>query len=409
MNRRERVLAALNHRQPDRTPVDIDGYRSSGIAALAYVKLRKYLGLPEKTVYVYDPIQQLARVDEDVLERFGGDTIEMGRGFSLQESAWCDWQLPDGTPCKIPAWALPQRHNGDWVLCSRSGRILARMPRGGYYFSQEYFPFVDECNLENIRGAMAESMWTGISIPPGPFAEGPEGLEKLAEGARALRAHTDRAIIGIFGGSLFETGQFLFRNDNYFLLLAGEPAKAHDFLDRLVVMHLQNLEKYLGAIGKYIDVILFSDDLGMQTGPQISPAMYREFFKPRHKMMWERAKQLAEVKVKLHTCGGIRELLPDLIEAGLDAINPVQISCRGMDARELKSEFGKEMVFWGGGCDTQDILPNATPEAVKQHVKGQIEILGPGGGFVFQQVHNIQANVPPENIVAMYESVNGET
>ena len=409
MNRRERVLAALNHCEPDRTPVDIDGYRSSGIAALAYVKLRKYLGLPEKTVYVYDPIQQLARVDEDVLERLGGDTVEMGRGFPLGESAWADWELPDGTPCKIPAWALPERHDRDWVLRSRSGRILARMPQGGFYFSQEYFPFADQCDLENIQGALAESMWTGISIPPGPLAEGPEGLKKLAEGAKALRSRTDRAIIGIFGGSLFETGQFLFRNDNYFLLLAGEPAKAHDFLDRLVEMHLANLEKFLGAIGKYIDVILFSDDLGMQTGPQISPAMYREFFKPRHRIMWERAKKLAEVKVKLHCCGGVRELFPDLIEAGLDAINPVQISCRGMDARELKAEFGRDIVLWGGGCDTQDILPNATPEAVRRHVQRQLEILGPGGGFVFQQVHNIQPNVPPENIVAMYDSVNNQT
>jgi uroporphyrinogen decarboxylase len=409
MNRRERVLATLNHRQPDRTPVDIDGYRSSGIAALAYVKLRKYLGLPAKTVYVFDPIQQLARVDEDVLERFGGDTVEMGRGFPVPESAWADWELRDGTPCKIPAWALPEPHDGDWVLRSRSGRILARMPRGGFYFSQEYFPFAGEYDLENIQGAMAESMWTGIAIPPGPLAEGPDGLEKLAGGAKALRSRTDRAMIGIFGGSLFETGQFLFRNDNYFFLLAGEPAKAHDFLDRLVEIHLQNLDKYLGAVGKYIDVILFSDDLGMQTGPQISPAMYREFFKPRHRIMWERAKKLANVKVKLHTCGGVRELLPDMIEAGLDAINPVQISCRGMDARELKAEFGKEMVFWGGGCDTQEILPSATPEAVRQHVKRQVEIFGPGGGFVFQQVHNIQANVPPENIVAMYDSVNSKT
>jgi uroporphyrinogen decarboxylase len=406
MNRRERVLAALNHCEPDRTPVDIDGYRSSGIAALAYVKLRKYLGLPEKTVYVYDPIQQLARVDEDVLERLGGDTVEMGRGFPLGESAWADWELPDGTPCKIPAWALPKRHDRDWVLCSRSGRILARMPQGGFFFSQEYFPFANQCDVENIQGAMAESMWTGISIPPGPLAEGPEGLKKLAEGVKALRSRTDRAIIGIFGGSLFETGQFLFRNDNYFLLLAGEPAKAHDFLDRLVEMHLANLEKFLGAVGNYIDVILFSDDLGMQTGPQISPAMYREFFKPRHRIMWERAKKLAEVKVKLHCCGGVRELFPDLIDAGLDAINPVQISCRGMDARELKTEFGRDIVLWGGGCDTQDILPNATPEAVRRHVRGQIEILGPGGGFVFQQVHNIQANVPPENIVAMYDTAN---
>jgi uroporphyrinogen decarboxylase len=145
----------------------------------------------------------------------------------------------------------------------------------------------------------------------------------------------------------------------------------------------------------------------MQSGPQVSPKMYREFFKPRHKLMWSRAKQLANVKVMLHCCGGVRELLPDLIDAGLEAINPVQISCAGMDARELKAEFGKDMVFWGGGCDTQTILPNATPDEVRRHVKEQVQILSPGGGFVFQQVHNILANVPPENIVAMYEAVQG--
>jgi len=406
MNSRERVLAALNHREPTHVPVDFDGYRSSGIAAIAYIKLRQHLGLPATTVYVYDPIQMLARVDEDVLGRFGADTVEMGRGFPLDDSAWADWLLPDGTPCKMPAWALPERHNGDWVLGSKSGRIIARMPQGGFYFSQEYFPFAEEADFNKILSALDEVMWAGISIPPGPLANAPEGLRKLAEGAKALRARTDRAIIGIFGGSLLETGQFLFRNDNYFIMLGSEPVKAHDFLDRLLEMHLANLDRFLGAVGEYIDVILFSDDLGMQSGPQISPAMYRKFFKPRHKVMWERAKKLANVKVKLHCCGGVRELLPDLIDAGLDAINPVQISCRGMNAQDLKAEFGKDMVFWGGGCDTQEVLPRGTPEEVSRHVKQQVKILGPGGGFVFQQVHNIQAHVPPENIVAMFDAVN---
>jgi uroporphyrinogen decarboxylase len=158
-------------------------------------------------------------------------------------------------------------------------------------------------------------------------------------------------------------------------------------------------------VGDSIDIIKFGDDLGMQSGPQVSPKMYREFFKPRHKLMWMRAKQLANVIVMLHCCGGVRELLPDLIDAGLDAINPVQISCAGMDAAELKAEFGKEMVFWGGGCDTQTILPDATPEEVRRHVKEQVRILSPGGGFVFQQVHNILAYVSPANVVAMFEAV----
>ena len=158
-------------------------------------------------------------------------------------------------------------------------------------------------------------------------------------------------------------------------------------------------------MGPYIDVVLFGDDLGMQTGPQMSPAMYRQFFKPRHALMWRRAKALANVKVMLHCCGGVRSLLRDLIDAGLDAINPVQISCRGMNAADLKREFGKDLTFWGGGCDTQQILPEGTPDQVRNHVREQVKILAPGGGFVFQQVHNIMSNVPPQNIVAMFDAV----
>ncbi len=158
-------------------------------------------------------------------------------------------------------------------------------------------------------------------------------------------------------------------------------------------------------VGKFVDIVAFGDDLGTQSGPQISPEMYREFFKTRHAEMWHLAKRLAEVKVMLHCCGGVRELLPELIEAGLDAINPVQITCSGMDAAELKAEFGSEITFWGGGCDTREILPKAAPEEVKTHVRKQLEILSPGGGFVFQQVHNILADVPPENVAAMFEAV----
>jgi len=278
------------------------------------------------------------------------------------------------------------------------------MPDGALYFEQTYYPFIDgEENFDDLPGAFAESMWTGIASPPGPIAEGPEGTRVLIDGARALRAGTDRAIIGLFGGNLLEVGQFLYRNDNFFLLLAGEPEKAHDFLDHVVEHHLRNLENYLAKVGPYIDVISFGDDLGMQTGPQISPAMYREFFKPRHARMWKRAKELAPVKVMLHCCGGVRELLPDLIDAGLDAINPVQISCRGMEASGLKRDFGDRLTFWGGGCDTREILSRGTPAQVREHVREQVRTLHPGGGFVFQQVHNILADVPPGNIVAMFE------
>jgi uroporphyrinogen decarboxylase len=394
----------LHHEQPDRVPFDLSGHRSSGIAAIAYRKLRAAMGLPERTIRVYDPVQQLAIVDEDVLQRFGVDTIEMGRGFALQDEHWADWTLPDGSPCQMPAWALPEREEGRWIMRSPSGRILAQMPDGALYFEQCYWPYQEVDDLDQLGAALAENMWCQVKSPPGPLTEGERGLQRLADGAKRLRERTDRAVIGLFGGNLLEIGQFLYRNDGFYMLLAGDPKRAVEFLDRLVALHLQNLEKFLSAVGPYIDIILFGDDLGMQNGPQISPQMYRELFKPRHSLMWHRAKELAPVKVMLHCCGGVRELLNDLIEAGLDAINPVQISCRGMDARSLKADFGDRITFWGGGCDTHKVLPTCTPDEIRRHVQEQIAILKPGGGFVFQQVHNILADVPPENVLAMYEA-----
>ncbi len=408
MTSRERVLAALNHVETDRLPVDLSGHRSSGIAAVAYARLRRHLDLPDRPLRVYDPVQQLAIVDEDVLERFGIDTIELGRAFALEDRWWAEWVLPDGTPCLMPTWALPERADGEWALRSKATRqVIACMPDGCLYFEQCHWPFADQDDLTRLRDVLEESMWTSIASPPGPIVRGPDGPRLLAEGAQRLRATTDRAIIGLFGGNLLEMGQFLYRNDNFFLLLAGDPSRAHEFLDAVVAMHLANLENFLRAVGPHLDVILFGDDLGMQKGPQISPRMYREFFQPREQLMWSRVQQLApHLKIMLHCCGGVRELLPGLIEAGMDAINPVQITCSGMDPAELKREFGTRMTFWGGGCDTREMLSQGTPSQIRDHVRRLMDIWRPGGGYVFQQVHNIMANVPPENVVAMLDAVN---
>ena len=408
MTPRERVLTALEHRQPDRVPIDFSGHRSSGIAAMAYAKLRTALGLGHKPIRVYDPIQQLAVVDADVLDRFGVDTIEMGRGFALQDEHWTDWTLPDGTACQMPGWAAPTREEGKWVIRAESGRELAKMPDGAIYFEQTYWPFLEDDDLDRLEEALGENMWCAVASPPGPLVAGHDGARLLAEGARNLRESTDRAIVGLFGGNLLEIGQFLYRIDRFLMLLAADPNRAHEFLDRLVDVHLANLERYLGAVGHFIDVIVFGDDLGMQNGPQMSTAMYQEFFKPRHARLWRRAKELADVKVMLHCCGGVRPLMPDLIEAGLDAINPVQISCKGMDAGGLKEDFGSRITLWGGGCDTHFVLSRGTPEDVRKHVKQQLSILQPGGGFVFQQVHNILADVPPENVIAMFQATQAE-
>ncbi len=407
MDSRSRVVTALNHQEPDRVPIDLAGHRSSGIAAIAYAKLREYLGLPKKAIRVFDIIQQLAVIDDDVRERFGVDTIELGRGFALDRDHWVDWVLPDGTPCQVLAWALPERAQDRWILRSRTGRPIGEMPEGSLYFEASYYPFASgEPDFESLEAVMPECMWA-LPTPPGPEVEGPGGDERLAAGARRLRLSSNRALIGLFRGNLMEWGWRLYRIDNFLMLLATEPAKVHDLLERLTELHMAALDQYLKVVGPYIDVIAFGDDLGMQTGPQISPRMYREFFKPRHARLWKRVKELADVKVMLHCCGGIRPLLPDLIDAGLDAVNPVQISCHGMDAAGLKRDFGRDLSLWGGGCDTQWLLAHGTPSEIRDHVRRQVDILQPGGGFVFQQVHNIQADVPPQNIVAMLDAARG--
>lgn len=406
-NSRERVLQSMNFVQPERVVVDFGGHRSSGIMAIAYVRLREYLGLPKQLPKVYDMPQQLAVIDDDVLQRFNVDCIELGRGFCQDDSDWKSWVLPDGTECLIPRWIHPAHENNHWVIKASDGTPIAVQKQGMLYFDQVSFPLMEnpEDKLDHLETMQNYNMWSALAAPPGPVNYDKEGLRFLSEGARRFREGTSRAIIGLFGGSLFEGGQQLFRMDNYLTRLATEPDLIHRFLERSVDIYMRNLELYLKAVGPYIDIILFSDDYGMQTGPQISPKMFREFFKHRHKQLWEYAKELAPVKVLLHCCGSIVELLPDMLDAGLDAVNPVQTNTMGMEPAHLKAEFGDRLVLWGGGCDTRRVLPHGTPEEIREHVLRNLDTLAPGGGFVFQQVHNIQADVPPENIVAMFDAI----
>jgi uroporphyrinogen decarboxylase len=409
MNSRERVLTALDHRQPDRVPVDFSGHRSSGIAAIAYAKLRKYLALPCKPIRVYDMVQQLAIVDEDVLELFGVDVIEMGRGFLTEEKDWKDWTLPDGTPCRIPYYVNVEKKQDSWYLLTDDGCELGVQKPACLYFEQTFFPLMEhsiaEDDFSDLENVLGRTTWTGVPHPGAhlPFDE--QGLAEMSSKAKALRETSDRAIVGLFGGDMFEVPQWLYRMDNYLAYLGMYPEAVMQLSEKLCSIYMNSLEKWLGAVGPYIDIVLFSDDLGGQNGPLISPQMYRDYFKPYHKKLWNRVKELSSAKVMLHSCGGVRELLGDFIEAGLDILNPVQITCMGMDTAELKAEFGEELTFWGGGCDTRDVLPNGTVGQIAKHVKEQVKILNSGGGFVFQQVHNILANIPPKNIKAVFDAV----
>jgi uroporphyrinogen decarboxylase len=325
-----------------------------------------------------------------VLDLFGVDVLEMGRGFLLEDSDWKPWILPDGTPCEIPYYIQLEKRGEDWYVLDKDGTDMGVLKKGSLYFEQVFYPLMDRGiaydHFEDLEEMLGRQMWSAVVHPGAHLDMDEKGLKELASRAKVFRESTDRM-------------------DHYLLATGLYPDKVAELSEKLAAIHLKNLEKWLGAVGPYIDVVLFGDDLGGQQGSLISPDAYREFYKPYHKLLWGKAKELAEVKVQLHCCGGIYELLDDLIDAGLDAVNPVQISCRGMDPLRLKKEFGDRLTFWGGGCDTQQVLPLSSPDRVAEHVREKTSILSPGGGFIFQQVHNILANVPPENIVAMMEGL----
>ncbi|MCL2343072.1 MAG: methyltransferase [Firmicutes bacterium] len=418
MTGRERVAAALNFTQPDKTPIDFNGHHSSGISVSGYKKLREYLDLPPSPLYIYDIIQQIAIVERDVLDLFDVDTFQLGCDFNLKPEYWKDWTLEDGTPCKIPAVIDARRTSHGAVLYNSRGRAVAKQPPGCLYFEQTYYPLSEDLEKESYSDFDAvyedtqnDIMWFCIPCPPMPINyQSPEGAKKLREIAAATRGGTDRAIYGVFGGNLNETGQFTFRMDNFFCDLLTNPERVHNFLDVVMSRHVANLKTYLDAVGDYIDVIGFGDDMGTQNGPQFSPEVYMEFFYPREKKMWSYVHdRFPEMKICLHCCGGVRPLMPLMADAGLDAINPVQTTSLGMNPAELKSELYGKLSLWGGGCDNRDILPGNDVGAIAPHVRSNTEILGKGGGFVFQQVHNILANVPPENIVEMFKAVRSET
>ncbi|MBN1671394.1 MAG: methyltransferase [Kiritimatiellae bacterium] len=412
MTARQRVRAALRHEEPDRVPIDFGGHRSSGIAAIAYAKLKRALGITSGDIYVYDMIQQLAIVEPDVLEAVGADVLELGRAFMREAADWKDWVLPDGTACKIPAFVNIEQRDGHWVLFSHDGLELAVQKKDCLYFEQTHWPWLDQNpeqqDFADLEQAFAHSMWCAVPVPGGHIPLDDDGLARLAAGARRLRESTDRAILGIFGGNLFEVPQFLYRIDNYLTHMGLYPEACERLSQALCDFYMPRLEKWLSAVGPSIDVMLFGDDLGGQNGPLMSPAMYRRYYKPWHAKLWKRAKTLApHVCIHLHCCGGIEPLMEDLIEAGLESANPVQITCAGMEPAHLKQAYGDRFVFWGGGCDTRHVLPHGTPRDVRRNVRELLKIWTPGGGYVFQQVHNILADAPPANVIAMFEAAAG--
>jgi uroporphyrinogen decarboxylase len=395
MNSRNRILTALRHQEADRVPIDLGAMRSTGIHAIAYSRLKAHLGLAAGETRLYDIMQQLAEPEAAIVERFRIDALPLARapiGLDPARPGWKPWRLPDGSPALIPddleQWP---RADGGWEIRDDDGHVLFLMPPAGLYYDPVYEPLADATTVAEIEA------WEPPVITDAELAW-------LRGEAQRLRASTDKAILGLTGVNLYETAQRARGWQRFMTDLAAAPALAQALLSRLAEAAIANLARYLDAVGEHIDIAQVGDDLGTQNGPQLSPRMYRRLVKPYQQQVWQFIKARSGLPVFLHCCGGIYPLIPDLIEAGVDILNPVQISAVGMDPGRLKAEFGRDLVFWGGGCDTQHVLPNATPGQVADHVRRQIELLAPSGGFVFNQVHNIQANVPPENIVAMLDA-----
>jgi uroporphyrinogen decarboxylase len=343
---------------------------------------------------VVNIILQLAEVEEPIRQRFGVDVVELLPlhplpGVSNQK--WKPWTLPDGSPALISADFEPEvTERGDLLIRESDGRVSNRMMVGTHHFVPGEAPLAD-ATLEELQ----EVEFPIISD---------EELDFLHLSAQRLHDETEYAIFGWVDGSLIEGYQFARGWTQLMMDLRRNPDFVQALVEKLATAALANLERYLEAVGEFVHVIGFGDDLGIQTGLQFSPKLYRRFFKPHHKRIYGMVHEHSQAQVFLHSCGSVYDLIPDLIEVGVDILNPVQTSAAKMDPVRLKAEFGDQMTFWGGGSCPHEVLPWAAPEAVEQDVRERLQALAPGGGYVFAPIHDIQPDVPPENIVAMYDA-----
>ena len=376
MESRERINAALSHREADRVPFDLSSTPVTGIHHIAYRRLRRQLNLGDGEPRIWHLMQQLAWTEEDVHQALDTDVR--------------------GTRPNPPAsWALETRADGRFEYYTDEwGTERRRQLDDGYYF--------DLCRSP-LAAVTSASELARQSFPDPIDAGRLTGLRQQAEAARA----GGRAFVlgGICAGML-EMGQWLRGFESFYCDLAANRPLAEALCDKIVELKMLYWEKALGELGDVVDVIQEGDDYGGQRGLQVSPAIWRQVFKPRLRQLLTHIKNCApHVSVFFHSCGSIREILPDLIEVGVDVLNPVQVAADDMDSRDLKREFGADLTFWGGGVDTQRVLPLGTPLEVRDEVRRRLADFAPGGGFVFAAVHNIQADVPAENIIAMREAL----
>jgi uroporphyrinogen decarboxylase len=375
---RERVLASLNHKEPDRVPIDFAGTGVSTICYQAYDNLRDYLDMPPKP---FDPNDLggatwagVVKPHEDMYQRLRSD-VEMV-GMRDPQS----WNL------KIEFGEKYDTYIDEW------GTRLYR-PKGGHYFDYTDFP-IKEGTVESFR------KWKNFPDPrdPGRWKGFREECLQVRERGRALTSFS------VFGGGIFEQPARIMPMEEFLIGIGGDPKFSDLVLGTMYDIYYDATQKMLEEVGDILDVWVYWDDLSGQNGPLVSPRWYEKHLMPLHRKLFDKVQSMTDAKIFFHTCGSVKTWIPYLIDVGVDILNPVQISAEDMDPFELKKEFGKDIVFWGGACNPQDTLAFGTPEQVADEVSRNIDALAPGGGFILANVHNIQNLVPPENIVAMFDT-----
>ena len=375
MTPRERLLKTLDHQVPDRVPIDLGGYQT-GIHRKAYENLLEHFEIEDETE-ILDCVQQLAVPCEELLQRFHVDIRYI---WSKGSDSF------DGT-------IRQNRRRGKlWHdFTDEFGVVWSMADDQKLYMDISHHPLAD-VTMEELKER--------------PF---PNGGDKtrftgVREKALRIRKQSSYAISTTIGGSMYEYSWYQRGLERWFIDMIENPGFCEVLLDKMLVFWKDYYVGYMGEVGDLVDVVQIGDDVAGQHGPMFSPEFYRSIIKPRLKELIRHIKSLTSAKIWYHTCGGCTELIPDLIECGIDILNPIQISATNMNPKELKEKFGSEVVLWGGACDTQHLLPFASPEEVAKEVCKNMEIFKAGGGYVFNNVHNIQADVPVENIIAMFDA-----
>ncbi|NLS97307.1 MAG: hypothetical protein GXX96_34645 [Planctomycetaceae bacterium] len=375
MTSRQRLLTALNHEQPDRVPIDLGG-NQTGIHKFAYRALLDHLGIADELT-IMDQVQQLAKPCEALLQRLHVDTRYIAAGAA---------ETFDG---RI---RTAERNGRTWYDLTDEFGVTWSMPSDQpLYMDISYHPLAD-ATIKDIRHY------------PFPKGDDPSRFKGLRERALHLRENTPYAVVSGISGVVYETCWYLRGLETWFMDMVSQPEFCAALLDQTLKFWMDWFRLFLDEVGDLVDVIMIGDDLAGQTGPLFRPTVYRELVKPRQQRLAQCIRSRTEAKIWYHTCGACTEYIPDLMENGVDILNPVQISAAGMEPSGLKARFGEQLTFWGGAIDAQHVLPSATPEKVRDDVRRNLEAFMPGGGYVFNNVHNIQAGVPPENVLALYDA-----